>query len=89
RFPRAHEFGCVSGHPKAASEERLKTAHCELSVHELYAEGFPSVETTMANQISMSQKQSIAALHRQGVSDLPIPALMDFHRGLVTGHLSR
>ena len=41
----------------------------------------------MANQISMSQKQSIAALHAQGVSNWQIAALLDLHRDTVNRHV--
>ena len=41
----------------------------------------------MANQISMSQKQSIAALHAQGVSNRQIAALLNLHRDTVNRHV--
>jgi hypothetical protein len=41
----------------------------------------------MANQIGMSQKQSIAALHAQGVSNRQIAALLNLHRDTVNLHV--
>jgi hypothetical protein len=41
----------------------------------------------MANQISMSQKESIAALHAQGVSNRQIAALLNLHRDTVNRHV--
>jgi FixJ family two-component response regulator len=41
----------------------------------------------MANQISMSQNQTIAALHAQGVSNRQIAALLNLHRDTVNRHV--
>lgn len=41
----------------------------------------------MANQISMSQKRSIAVLHTQGVTIRQIAALLNLHRDTVNRHV--
>ena len=41
----------------------------------------------MPNQISMSQRQSIAALHAQGVSNWQIATLLILHRDTVYRHV--
>jgi hypothetical protein len=74
---------CVSGHPQLAREGRVKTGQRDGRVRESYAGDFPPAESTVANQISMSQKQSMAALQEQGVSNRQIAKLLRSDRDTV------